>query len=337
MPYYQPKNEQAMVHTAIGYAKANDRLATLACSASIGPGATNMITGAATATVNRIPVLLLPSDTFASRLQGPPMQSLDDPFVADLTVNDCFRPVSRFFDRVSRPEQLLSSLPQAIRTLLDPEHTGAVTIALHQDVQAEAYDSPEGFFTERTWPVSRRPPAEEDVARVIELLTAAEQPLIIAGGGVHYSAAREALERFARTFGAPVAETSAGKGAMPSGELAVGAIGHSGTRAANALAGEADLVICVGTRLTDLTTGSNTLFHNPRVHFVGVNVALGDATKLGGTALVADAREALETMSRGLVNGASHSHRDWRNQATSMSAAWREDLDRDLEPREVSG
>ena len=335
MPFYQPKNEQAMVHTAIGFAKANQRLSTLACSASIGPGATNMITGAATATVNRVPVLLLPSDTFATRLQGPPMQSLDDPFVADLTVNDCFRPVSRFFDRITRPEQLLSSLPQAIRTLLDPEHTGAVTISLHQDVQAEAYDYPAQFFAERTWYVSRRPPARDDLDAAVKLIRRAERPLIIAGGGVHYSDAAEALARFAAAAQAPVGETSAGKGAYHGGELGVGAIGHSGTRAANALARQADLVICVGTRLIDLTTGSNSLFQDPHVRFIGINVAAGDATKLGGLPVLADAREALNALTQALESGDTlgPARDSWVDEAKLSVWKWKSDLDADLSTR----
>jgi len=333
MPYHQPKNEQAMVHTAIGFAKANERLSTLACSASIGPGATNMLTGAATATVNRVPVLLLPSDTFATRLQGPPMQSLDDPFDPELTVNDCFRPVSRFFDRITRPEQLLHSLPQAIRTLLDPEHTGAVTISLHQDVQAEAYDFPAAFFEERTWHVARRPPAVEQVAAAAEALAGAERPLIVAGGGVHYAAAREALAALADTLGAPVCETSAGKGAMPPGPLALGAIGHSGTRAANALAREADVVLCVGTRLIDLTTGSNTLFADLRVRFVGLNVSEADAHKLGGLPVVADARAGLEALAEAL-RGRARPAPEWGAHAREAWARWEADLDAALAPRE---
>lgn len=333
MPFYQPKNEQAMVHTAIGYAKANDRLATFACSASIGPGATNMVTGAATATVNRVPVLLLPSDTFATRLQGPPMQSLDDPASADLTVSDCFRPVSRFFDRISRPEQLLVSLPQAVRTLLDPEHTGAVTVALHQDVQAEAYDYPASFFEERTWRVSRRPPAPEELDPVVELLLRARQPLIIAGGGVHYSGASEALARFAAALQAPVAETSAGKGAFPPGELSVGAIGHSGTRAANALAGDADVVVCIGTRLIDLTTGSNTLLQNPKLQIVGLNLAAADAMKLGGLPLLADARVGLDALTE-RIEGRSAVDPGWLERVASDKASWITDLEQNLEPRE---
>jgi 3D-(3,5/4)-trihydroxycyclohexane-1,2-dione acylhydrolase (decyclizing) len=334
MPLYQPKNEQAMVHIAIGYAKANDRLATFACSASIGPGATNMLTGAATATVNRVPVLLLPSDTFASRLQGPPMQSLDDGSAADLTVNDCFRPVSRFFDRISRPEQLLGSLPQAIRVLLDPEHTGAVTVALHQDVQAEAYDYPAAFFEERTWRVSRRPPAHDELEPAAELLAGAERPLIVAGGGVQYSGARLELAKFADVLGAPVAETSAGKGAFPGdGELSVGAIGHSGTRVANSLAHDADVVVCVGTRLIDLTTGSNTLFQDPGVRMIGLNVAAADAIKLGGLPLLADARAGLEALTNALA-GRAVGNKQWRERVLDEKAAWAAALEADLKPRE---
>jgi 3D-(3,5/4)-trihydroxycyclohexane-1,2-dione acylhydrolase (decyclizing) len=333
MPYLQPKNEQGMVHTAIGYAKANDRLATLACSASIGPGATNMVTGAATATVNRIPVLLLPSDTFATRLQGPPMQSLDDPFDPELTVNDCFRPVSRFFDRITRPEQLLSSLPQAIRTLLDPEHTGAVTISLHQDMQAEAYDFPVAFFEERTWHVSRRPAAADDVARAAELLAGAKKPLIVAGGGIHYAGAREQLKALAETLGAPVGETSAGKGAMPDSPWAVGAIGHSGTRAANALAREADVILCAGTRLIDLTTGSNSLFENPDVSFVGLNLAASDGFKLGALPILADAREGLAALTAAL-DGKASPDPAWRARVEETWAQWTADLDADLEQRD---
>lgn len=336
MPFYQPKNEQAMVHTAIGFAKANRRLSTLACTASIGPGATNMVTGAATATVNRVPVLLLPSDTFASRLQGPPMQSLDNPFAADLTVNDCFRPVSTFFDRISRPEQLLASLPQAIRTLLDPEHTGAVTIALHQDVQGEAYDYPAHFFAERTWHVARRPPEPEELDAAVRMIRDANRPLIIAGGGVHYSDAGEALAKLASVLGAPVAETSAGKGSVAAGELSVGGIGHSGTRAANSLARSADLVICVGTRLIDLTTGSNTLFEDPGVRFLGINLGLGDATKLGGVPLLADARAALEALSHELTERGTRLVPDdaWREHVIAANQGWEHDLAGDLESRE---
>jgi 3D-(3,5/4)-trihydroxycyclohexane-1,2-dione acylhydrolase (decyclizing) len=333
MPYYQPKNEQAMVHAAIGFAKANERLSTFACTASIGPGATNMLTGAATATVNRVPVLLLPSDTFATRLQGPPMQSLDLPFDPELTVNDCFRPVSRFFDRIDRPEQLLTSLPQAIRTLLDPEHTGAVTISLPQDVQAEDWEFPAAFFEERVWTVARRQPAPEQIEAAAAVIAAAERPLIVAGGGIRYAAAAAQLVELAEALGAPVAETSAGKGTMPAHELAVGAVGHSGTRAANSLAREADVVLCLGTRLIDLTTGSNSLFEDRSVRFVGLNVSEADARKLGGLPIVSDAREGIAALLRALA-GTAGARPEWRARASEAWARWQSDLDADLAPRD---
>jgi 3D-(3,5/4)-trihydroxycyclohexane-1,2-dione acylhydrolase (decyclizing) len=332
MRYFQAKNEQAMVHAAIGYARANDRLATLACSASIGPGSTNMVTGAATATVDRIPVLLLPSDTFATRLQGVPMQSLDDPTDGERTVNDCLRPVSRYFDRVSRPEQLLDALRRAMQVLLDPEHTGAVTVCIHQDVQGEAYDFPAEFFEERTWHVSRRPPATDDIERAYELLKGAQRPLILAGGGVHYSGASDALGELAGTLGAPIAETSAGKGALVDHPLSVGAIGHSGTRAANALAREADVVLCVGTRLIDLTTGSNTLFENPDVQFVLLNIAPADAHKLRGVTVVADAKLGMEALTA-VLGDRRPSETAWRATVAKAKAEWKAALDSDLAPR----
>ena len=326
LPFLQPKNEQAMVHTAIGYAKTQQRLATLACTASIGPGATNLVTGAATATVNRVPVLLLPADTFATRLQGPPMQSLDHPDVGDLTVNDCLRPVSRFFDRVSRPEQLLQALPAAMGALLDPERAGAVTLCLHQDVQAEAYDFPVEFFAERTWHVPRRPPEPAQLERAAALLRSAERPLVIAGGGVHYADAREALAAFSDAFGVPVAETSAGKGAGTGCALALGAIGHSGTRAANALAREADVVLCVGTRLIDLTTGSNSLFEAPEVRFVGLNLLPADAGKLSAAPLLADARSGLEQLSAALATAAWEAPAAWGERARGALREWQADV-----------
>ncbi|MCW2951326.1 MAG: thiamine pyrophosphate protein central region [Conexibacter sp.] len=333
LAFLQAKNEQAMVHAAIGYAKAHDRLATLACTASIGPGATNLATGAATATVNRVPVLLLPADTFATRLQGPPMQALDDADVGDLTVNDCLRPVSRFFDRVARPEQLLEALPAAMRALLDPERAGAVTLCLHQDVQAEAYDFPAGFFAERTWHVPRRPPEVGELERAVAAIARAERPLIVAGGGVHYSDATDALRAFSDAFAVPVAETSAGKGAGVGCELGVGAIGHSGTRAANRLAGEADLVLCLGTRLIDLTTGSNTLFADPDVRFVHVNLAPGDANKLGALPLLSDVRSGLHGLSAPLAEARWSGRPEWAAHARAAMSDWRADVADDLAAR----
>ena len=328
LPLYQPKNEQAMVHTALGYAKACRRLATLACSSSIGPGASNMLTGAATATSNRLPVLLLPSDTFANRRQGPVLQQLEHPVDADVTVNDAFRPYSRFFDRIARPEQLLTALPQAMRVLLDPADTGAVTISLHQDVQGEAYDYPASFFERRVWPVTRRPPAASEIAAAASVLREAQRPLVIAGGGVRYSEAEAELRAFAEELGIPVAETSAGKGSFTGSERLAGGLGVNGSRAANELARDADVVICVGTRLTDFTTGSHSLFADPEVRFVGVNVNAADAHKLSATPVVADAREALRALREELAG--VRIDRD----ASANLTDWRADLDADLAPRD---
>jgi 3D-(3,5/4)-trihydroxycyclohexane-1,2-dione acylhydrolase (decyclizing) len=325
LPLHQPKNEQAMVHTALGYAKAGRRLATLACTASIGPGSTNMLTGAATATVNRLPVLLLPADTFANRRQGPVLQQLEHPIEADTSVNDAFRPLSRFFDRVSRPEQILTALPEAMRVLLDPAETGAVTVALHQDVLGEAFDYPAAFFEERIWLVSRRPPATEELDAAAELLREARRPLVIAGGGVRHSEAEDALLRLAEELGLPVAETSAGKGSMPGGhELNLGGLGVNGTGAANVLAADADVVVCLGTRLTDFTTGSHSVFEDEGVRFIGVNVCAADAYKLGAAPVVADARLAVEALLARCAAGGGHAGR--REQALDARVAWRETM-----------
>ena len=316
LPLFQPKHEQSMVHSALGFAKAARRLQLHACTASIGPGATNLLTGAATATVNRLPVLLLPADTFASRRSGVVLQELEDPSGGDLTVNDAFRPLSRHFDRVARPEQLLTALPRALRVLLDPADTGAVTVALHQDVLGEAFDWPSTFFAPRTWVVSRRPPAGEELAAVRALLSAARRPLVIAGGGVRYSEAEAALASLSRAYAVPVAETSAGKGVMAAGPLNLGGIGVNGTGAARRVAARADLVLCVGTRLTDFTTGSLSLFADPSVRFVGVNVCAADAVKLGATPLVADARLALEALTAGVARA------EMRPDVVEAQAAW---------------
>jgi 3D-(3,5/4)-trihydroxycyclohexane-1,2-dione acylhydrolase (decyclizing) len=330
--FHQPKNEQAMVHAAIGFAREQRLLSTLACTASIGPGSTNLLTGAATATVNRVPVLLLPSDTFANRRQGPVMQALEHALEADLTVNDAFRPLSAFFDRITRPEQLTASLPEAMRILVDPAETGAVTLSLHQDVQAEACDYPSELFDERTWHVTRRPPAGPELKAALELLRGARRPLVVAGGGVHYSDARAELARLAAQCGIPVAETSAGKGAMDGGELAVGGIGVTGTRAANALAREADVVLHVGTRLIDLTTGSNSLFQDPAVRFAGVNTRARDAAKLGAVTVVADARLALRELAAGLPDW--RSGEDWLARVREAQTQWHDELEADLRPRQ---
>jgi 3D-(3,5/4)-trihydroxycyclohexane-1,2-dione acylhydrolase (decyclizing) len=326
LPLYQPKNEQAMVHTAVGYAKAARRLQTLVCTASIGPGATNMLTGAATASVNRLPVLLLPADTFASRRSGVVLQQIEHPAAGDISVNDAFRPLSAFFDRVARPEQLLTALPEAMRVLLDAADTGAVTVALHQDVLGESADFPRRFFSRRVWPVTRHPPAESELAAAAAMLGAARRPLIIAGGGVRYSAAEAALAGFAEATGIPVAETSAGKGLMPHGSLCLGGIGVNGSGAANRIAERADLVLCIGTRLTDFTTGSVSLFEKPGVRFVGVNVSAADAHKLSATPVVADARLALEALVRRVGPVAQH----YRDEVAASLRAWEADLAADL-------
>jgi 3D-(3,5/4)-trihydroxycyclohexane-1,2-dione acylhydrolase (decyclizing) len=310
-PYYMARNEQAMVHTAVGFARAHDRLRTLACTTSIGPGATNMVTGAALATVNRIPVLLLPGDVFATRVANPVLQELEDPRSYDVSVNDAFRPVSRYWDRINRPEQLPSALLAAMRVLTDPAETGAVTLALPQDVQAEAYDWPEELFARRVWHVARPAPEPAALDRAAEAIRRAERPLIVAGGGVIYARATEELRAFAEETGIPVGETQAGKGALPwDHPQAAGAIGATGTAAANALAGAADLVLGIGTRYSDFTTASRSLFE--RARFVNLNVAAFDAAKQSAIALTADARTGLGAL-RGALAG-------W-----SVPAAYREE------------
>lgn len=303
LTYYQARNEQAMVHTAAAYARMTDRLSTFACTASVGPGATNMITAAAGATINRLPVLLLPGDTFATRVAEPVLQQLETPWAGDVTVNDAFRPVSRYFDRIARPEQLIGAALAAVRTLTDPVDTGAVTLALPQDVQAEAYDWPEEFLAHRVWRIDRPAPQAEVLADAVRMIRAARRPLVVAGGGVVYAGATEALDAFARATGIPVAETQAGKGSLrhdhPS---SAGAIGHTGTTAADALAREADLVIGIGTRYSDFTTASHTQFADPGVRFLNINVARLDAVKHAGLAMVADARTALEALTAALAD-----------------------------------
>jgi 3D-(3,5/4)-trihydroxycyclohexane-1,2-dione acylhydrolase (decyclizing) len=337
LPYHQPKNEQSMVHTAIGFAKASNRLATLACTASIGPGSTNMITGAATATVNRVPVLLLPSDTFANRRQGPVLQQLEHPVEADVSVSDCFRPVSRFFDRITRPEQLLTALPQAMRVLLDPVEAGAVTISLHQDVQGEAYAFPARFFEPRTWTVARRPPAQEEVAAAVDVLAQAQRPVLIAGGGARYADAAPELRRLAEDFGVPIAETFAGKSVTPATELLVGGLGVTGTQAAYEIVRDADVVLCVGTRLADFTTGSHSIFQHPDVRFVGVNVSPSDAYKLGATPVVADAKLALQAIMHTLADRGWATDEGYRSTVASARRRWEETLAADRVPRDGEG
>ncbi|UFQ15743.1 MULTISPECIES: 3D-(3,5/4)-trihydroxycyclohexane-1,2-dione acylhydrolase (decyclizing) [Streptomyces] len=301
MPFHQGRNEQAMVHAAVGYARQCGRLATHAVTTSIGPGATNLVTGAALATVNRLPVLLLPGDIFAARPADPVLQQLEVPYAGDVSVNDCLRPVSKYFDRVTRPEALIPAALAAMRVLTDPADTGAVTLALPQDVQAEAHDWPEEFFAERVWVVRRTAPDPLELAAAVAAVREARRPLVIAGGGVHHSAAEDALKEFADATGIPVASTQAGKGSLRFDHPAdVGGIGHTGTATANELARAADLVIGVGTRYSDFTTASGTLFEQPGVRFLNLNVTPFDAHKMAGTTLVADARAGLEALTREL-------------------------------------
>ncbi|MCY0916697.1 3D-(3,5/4)-trihydroxycyclohexane-1,2-dione acylhydrolase (decyclizing) [Streptomyces sp. H27-G5] len=297
MPFLQGRNEQAMVHAAVGYARQSGRLSTHAVTTSIGPGATNLVTGAALATVNRLPVLLLPGDTFATRPADPVLQQLEVPWAGDVSVNDTLRPVSRHFDRIGRPEALIPAALQAVRVLTDPVQTGAVTLALPQDVQAEAYDWPEEFFAERVWRVRRPRPDRDELAEAAEAVRGSARPLLVAGGGIRHSAAGAALAAFADATGIPVAVTQAGKGSLAHDHPAgVGAIGHTGTATADALAREADLVIAAGTRLTDFTTASATLFRDPGVRFLGLNLDPYDAHKLAARPMVCDARAGLEEL-----------------------------------------
>ncbi|MFM2105241.1 MAG: hypothetical protein RL338_273 [Chloroflexota bacterium] len=301
LPYYRPQNEQGQVHVATAFAKHANRLRAYACTSSIGPGATNMVTGAATATVNRLPVLLLPSDYFANRLVDPVLQQIEHPVERDVSANDAFRPVSRYFDRISRPEQLLSSLPEAFRILTDPAETGAVTISLPEDVQAEAYDWPVSFLEKRVWRIRRPLPEPAFVAEAVERIRAAKRPIVVAGGGVIYAEASAALDALATDFGIPVAESQAGKGALPwDHPWNVGPVGSAGGLAANRLARDADLVVSVGCRLGDFVTASRTAFQDPDVSFIGINIGGMDAAKMRATPLVADAREALVALATAL-------------------------------------
>ncbi|MFS0692838.1 3D-(3,5/4)-trihydroxycyclohexane-1,2-dione acylhydrolase (decyclizing) [Streptomyces nitrosporeus] len=312
MPYLQGRNEQSMVHAAVGYARQSGRLSAHAVTTSIGPGATNLVTGAALATVNHLPVLLLPGDTFATRPADPVLQQLEVPHSGDVSVNECLRPVSRYFDRITRPEALIPAALQAMRTLTDPAATGAVTLALPQDVQAEAYDWPEEFFAERTWHVRRPAPDPYELEQAVRAVRTARRPLIVAGGGVHHSAAEETLAAFAAATRIPVASTQAGKGSLRHDHPAdVGGIGHTGTATADHLAREADLVIGVGTRYTDFTTASGTLFAHPRVRFLNLNITGFDAHKLAAQPLVGDARTCLEALGAALEGA-----RPWRVDAS---------------------
>jgi len=327
LTYYQARNEQAMVHAAVGYARMRNRLATMACTSSIGPGATNMVTGAALATINRLPVLLLPGDVFASRPVDPVLQQLEVPGRGDASVNDCFQPVSRFWDRITRPEQLIPSALQAMRVLTNPAETGTVTLALPQDVQAEAYDYPIAFFEKRIWNVPRAEPDFRSLDRAAAMIRAADRPIIVAGGGVIYSEATGVLRQLVEATGIPVGETQAGKGSLPFDHPSnLGAIGATGTLAANRLAREADVVIGVGTRWTDFTTASHTVFGTSHEHFINLNVTDFDAHKNSGLPLVGDARAGiagLTTRLRGYAVDVSY-----RDLAARLNKEWDREVDR---------
>ena len=327
LTYYQPRNEQAMVHTAAAYARQKNRLQTLVCTSSIGPGATNMVTGAALATINRLPVLLLPGDVFASRAPDPVLQQLEAPYDGTLSVNDCFRPVSKYWDRIDRPEQLIPAALAAVRVLTNQAETGAVTLALPQDVQAEAHDFPVEFFDKRVWLIGRPLPDEGSIERAAVLIRRSRRPMIVAGGGVIYSEATATLRWLVEQTGIPVGETQAGKGSMPYDHpLALGAVGATGTFAANRAAREADLVIGVGTRWTDFTTASKTAFQNPKARFVNVDVADLDAHKHAGLALVGDARATLEALA-GLLSS-FEVESEYREQSEEASREWDSEVER---------
>ncbi len=325
--YYLCRNEQAAVHIATAFAKAKNRLSTFACVSSIGPGATNMITGAATATINRIPVLLLPGDIFARRNVAPVLQQLESEHSQDVSVNDAFKPVSRYWDRINRPDQLPRCLVEAMRVLTSPAQTGAVTLALPQDVQSEAWDYPAEMFEKRVWHIARPEPERAVVARAAKMIRAAKRPVIVAGGGVIYSDAVAALAQFASRTGIPVGETQAGKGSLPFDHSQnLGAIGVTGTPGANIAAREADLVIAIGTRLSDFTTASKTAFQNPSVRFININVNETDAYKHAGLPVIADARAAIEELDAAVAGyraADEYAHRiaQWKQQ-------WEEETDR---------
>ena len=327
LTYYQARNEQAMVHASAGFAKMRNRLATLACTTSIGPGATNMITGAAAATVNRLPVLLLPGDVFASRRPDPVLQQLETSGRGELSVNDAFIPVSRYWDRIQRPEQLVPAALSAMRVLTSPADTGAVVLSLPQDVQTEAFEYPAEFFERRVWHIGRPAPSATALDRAVELIRAARKPFLIAGGGVIYSEATEALARFVARTGIPVGETQAGKGSLPFDHPgALGAVGATGTLAANRIAAEADVVIGVGTRYSDFTTASKSAFQNPAVRFINVNIAELDAHKLAGTALIGDARDTLRALDERLKGWTVSA--DYRRQCANLQAEWDREVTR---------
>src|SRR5215218_9723514 len=331
LPTYRAHNEQAMAHAAIAFAKASRRRRMMACTTSIGPGATNMVTAAAVAHVNRLPVLLLPGDVFANRRPDPVLQQIESFSDGTVSANDCFRPVSRYFDRISRPEQIIPALQRAMQVLTDPAECGPVTLALCQDTQTEAYDYPESFFADKIWTSRRIRPDETELAEAADLVRNAKKPFIVAGGGVLYSNAERVLADFAQKHGLFIGETQAGKSSVPHDHPAsLGAIGVTGTGAANALAEEADVVIAVGTRLQDFTTGSWALFKNPKRRIVGLNVQAFDATKHNAVPLVADARVGLEELSQAL--GGWKAPEVWTTKARDEKARWFESAARYTDP-----
>ena len=329
LKHYLPRNEQAMVHAAAAYAKQNRRLKTFACSSSIGPGATNMITGAAGATINRLPVLLLPGDKFNKRNLSPVLQELEHPTNHEITVNDCLKPVSRFWARINKPEQLIDAANEAMSILTDPAQTGAVTLALPQDIQAEAYNYPDDMFTEKVWVIPRISPDEKYLQEATELIKSSKLPIIIAGGGVIYSEAELALFDFCNATGIPVAETQAGKGSLPwDHPQCLGAVGVTGTIAANILAKKSDLVICIGTRLSDFTTASKTLFQNSNVKFIGINVSSDDANKHSAATLIGDAKVCLENLKELLQQEDFKVSEKYSKEIKVLNDKWDQEVDR---------
>ena len=325
LPYHQGRNEQAMVHIAVGYARQQDRLETFAVTASVGPGSSNMLTGAALATINRLPVLLLASDIFATRVSSPVLQELEQPFGYDVSVNDAFRPLSKFFDRVWRPEQLPAALLGAMRVLTDPVETGAVTLALPEDVQAEAWDWPVELFKERVWRIARPVPEPEVITAVAEIIRNAKAPIIVSGGGVTYAEANDELRSFVEATGIPITETQAGKGSLPFDHpLNLGAIGATGSPAANHFARRADVVIGIGTRYSDFTTASKTIWQHPQVQFVNINVAGLDAFKLAGYPVVADAKRALPALADALAGYSTDA--EFQADVTARAKAWDDEV-----------
>ncbi len=326
IPFYMPRNEQAMVLSAMGFSKTSNRLRMMACTSSIGPGATNMVTGAACATVNRIPVLLLPGDIFARRNVAPVLQQVENPTTQDISVNDCFKPVSRYWDRIERPEQILYALPEAMRVLLSPADTGAVTLSLPQDTQAESYDFPSEFFQKRIWTVPRTRADSSLIRQSVELIKNSNKPMIIAGGGVIYSDACSTLQKFIESTGIPVAETMAGKGSIRFDHpLQLGAMGATGTKGAKDFSENADLIIAIGTRLGDFTTGSKTTFKNPKVQFININVCEFDAAKMSSVMLVGDAKVTLEELTEALTGFSTNIA--YQGQVKTLNQEWNEEVD----------